>query len=267
MTEQCSGYSGILDAADYLEERGIKTLPRRDKRDPGRRRKELADAKLFKIMQRYFRQQKQRIRDILEAEYPERKGVTLPMAFNSAYDNKEIEAQLRALLFEAALDGTVLFLDSSNIVFDGSILNPYAINWAKQYAGELIKGIDKTTQSAVQSAISAFAETPGMTIGDVMNMLPFSDRRSEMIATTEITRSYAQGQLIAGSEMQKENPGVKVIKTWYTNMDERVCDICAPLEGQERELNEQFDGGYDAPPSHPGCFCNISTSTALAELD
>jgi hypothetical protein len=101
-----------------------------------------------------------------------------------------------------------------------------------------------------------------MTMGDVMDMLPFDERRGLLVATTEITRSYAQGQMMAGLALQEQWPGVRVVKRWYTNADDLVCEICGPLDGQAVDLDEMFDGAGE-PPAHPGCRCWMETSTEI----
>ena len=258
----------VFNTADYLEEMSVdvsEAIKRRDKREPGRRRKEEKELELFKVMQRYFRQQKQRMREILEKDYPDRKAL-VPPQFSQAFDNREIEAQLRALLYQAALDGTLLFMENNTIGFDQTLVNPYVIEWARKYAGEFITKIDQTTMESVQRAVAMFAETPGMTVGDVIDMLPFTDQRSELIATTEITRAYAEGNMEAGKELVRQFPGVRVIKHWFTNEDDIVCLICGPVAGEEVGIEDAFSNGESSPPAHPGCRCWINTTTALAEL-
>lgn len=71
-----------------------------------------------------------------------------------------------------------------------------------------------------------------------------AQNRVEVIARTEVMRAYNQGRVHLYREMKVE----KVI--WYTALDERVCPVCGPLNGQEFELE-------DAPPCprHPNCRC------------
>ena len=39
--------------------------------------------------------------------------------------------------------------------------------------------------------------------------------------------------------------------------DERTCDECLELDGEEVPLKEAFSNGVDAPPFHPACRCTI----------
>jgi hypothetical protein len=107
-----------------------------------------------------------------------------------------------------------------------------------------------------------------MTIGDVMERLPFGEERALRVAVTETTRAYAEGEKLAGQQLKEEHPGVQVIKTWYTNADDLVCDICGPLDGAEALLDEDFISAgeaIDAPPAHVNCRCWMSTSTRLVK--
>jgi hypothetical protein len=152
---------------------------------------------------------------------------------------------------------------------DWTLTNSRAVDWARKYAFDLIKDINKTTLEALQTAISTFVETPGFTIGDVVNMLPYDESRALRIAVTETTRAYAQANKLAGQDLKKEWPDMRIIKTWFTNNDDLVCVKCAPLNGMEVEIDEPFvhpETGeeYDAPPDpHPWCRCWDQVTTDI----
>jgi len=71
-----------------------------------------------------------------------------------------------------------------------------------------------------------------------------AQNRIEVIARTEMMRAYNQGRVHLYKSMNVE----KVI--WYTAMDERVCPVCGPLNGQEFELDQ-----IPPIPAHPQCRC------------
>ena len=83
--------------------------------------------------------------------------------------------------------------------------------------------------------------------------------RAELIARTELVRAYNRGNLenikMAGIEK----------KQWVTGHDERVCPICAPMNGQVKNVNEPFVGKLPngkiikvmTPPIHCQCRCVI----------
>ena len=166
-----------------------------------------------------------------------------------------------------------------------TVVNTEATRWVSQHAGELITDINKTTRNAVRDTIQQW-----MTTGDDMTALRkqlqkvgFSRSRARMIAHTETTAAYAQGNVEAW-----QASGVVNQQEWRTANDEAVCPICAPLGGlaygaqgadpasiiQQQQsaqrtslggsfshpggggLANQFGGQtFQTPPAHPNCRC------------
>lgn len=79
----------------------------------------------------------------------------------------------------------------------------------------------------------------------------FSMQRAEMIAVTEITRAYAEGNRIAFRES-----GVVSQIEMQTANDERVCPVCGPLQGKRFDL-EKGEPTLGFPPFHVRCRCWI----------
>jgi hypothetical protein len=263
--------AAILAAVDWYEAHAGKLpedvgIKMRDKREPGRRRKEQAELRLSMIIRRMFRRQKARVQAQLEAQHPGRKA--LATLDNIDISDDEAMAELIAEIIIATRDGVNLFDEGMNLTLDYTVTNTEAAEWARKYAYDLVKDIDAKTVDALQQAISAFVETPGMTIGQVMDMLPFDEQRAQRVATTEITRAYAQGQQMAGNELAKEYPDVKVKKRWFTTQQDIVCELCRPLDGMEVDIDENFyepDNEYQDgnPPRHVGCMCWLSEYTDI----
>lgn len=262
----------ILNAADYLETRGIKAiLKRRDPKEPGRREKELSEIELDKMVLRMFRAQAKAAKELLESHYPNRKQYgDIPGVVIGAGD--PYWEKIFGIVLRAVTGGIDIFADAQTIGMDYTIVNAEAASFARGYVFDEFKvQIEDTTRKVLQDTISEFVETEGMTIGDVMGRLPFGTVRSEMISITEVTRAYANGNQIAGEALKKEFPDVRVIKIWWSSMDERVCDICQPLHGQEVDIDKPFihpETGeeYFNPPAHVRGRCWTTTTTALAEL-
>jgi len=76
--------------------------------------------------------------------------------------------------------------------------------------------------------------------------------RGLMIARTELSEAYNEGQLAALRET-----GETVKKQWATGGREPCLKICAPLDGEERDLNAEFSCGKQRPPAHPNCGCTL----------
>lgn len=250
----------LLDRAeDIALAAGAKGL--RDKREPGRRAKARFEARYQAIVARHFARQARRLRDWLTLNPPQKASkASLPLSLDEAleYDD-DFTAELLRLYQEVTRDGVALAGATATFDIDYTLVNTAAARWAREYVGGLVKGIDDTTRAAVREAVAGFIETPGATLGDVMQALPFDAGRAERVAVTEITRAYGQTQLLEAEEMARENPGVQVTLIWFANNDDVQCEICGKLNGKEVNQGEPFTGeGEDAiyaPPAHPRCRC------------
>lgn len=261
----------ILDGIDNnLLPDELKT---RDKDEPDRVRKMLYEKKLTRIISRRFKKQREKIAQWLSMRYPERSkviNVTEPPPLpDDLFEDDESDAELHRLFSTAFISGVNMYDVGSLFSLDYSVFNEKAFAWAHKNSLDLIKGrgkekgIDEVTKDTIRAAIGSFVETPGMTIGDVVNQLPFDTKRAFSIARTEITRTYSQAELQAGKETKKEYSDVRVTKTWESALNERTCEICGGLHGVEVDIDEDFPGGYQAPPAHPWCDCGISVRTRI----
>lgn len=86
-------------------------------------------------------------------------------------------------------------------------------------------------------------------ITDTLGRFIPAARRAEMIARTEIIRSFTQAQLQEFRNWGVE--GVDVLAEFHTAGDDRVCEICASLEGRVYTLDE----ANDLIPRHVQCRC------------
>ncbi|KKK73190.1 hypothetical protein LCGC14_2896280, partial [marine sediment metagenome] len=168
-------------------------------------------------------------------------------------------AQLGKLLTQATRNGIELFGASNVLQIDYTLTNTRAAEWASEYSFELITDINETTERALKKIFKSFIDTPGMTIGDVVSLLPYDESRALMIATTEITNAYAEAAQMAGEDLAEEFPDVRVIKQWWTNNDALVCPICGPLHGQVVDIDKMFvnaDLGleFEKPTAHVRCL-------------
>jgi hypothetical protein len=61
---------------------------------------------------------------------------------------------------------------------------------------------------------------------------------------------------------------LKLLRVWHTQRDEKVCEICGPLDGKnQRFWEDKSEGG---PPAHPNCVLAetpISGSSLVSALD
>lgn len=281
MSEQAQLAAKINDLRDELIKSGVNipfALKRRDPAEPGRTEKEKLEDKIFALFMKQFRKQRKFIKELLGRTDPGRKaifdrdpGFYLGFLDEGFWIDPLMIAQLAKLLRQATRHGIELFGASNVLQMDYTLTNVRAAKWANEYAFDLVEGINDTSRKALRSIFKTFIDTPGMTIGDVVSLLPYDESRALMIATTEITRAYATASEMAGNDLAKEFPDVRVIKQWWTNNDDRVCPICEPLHGMVVDIQEGFTNiedkseGIPTPPAHVFCRCWINTTTRIVE--
>lgn len=243
-------------------------LKARDPQEPRRAAKLRAEAQLREALQAYFAQQARVVRMALAGSERAAGTDALLQAILTALGPLETEAAaaLLRVLGQAARDGVSLFGEMVRLELDWSLVNSEAAEWARRYAYTLVRAIDDVTRAALRQAVAAFIETPGMTLADVAAALPLAGPRAELVAVTEVTRAYAEGQKLAGERMAAQFPDVAVRKRWFTNRDDRVCPICAPLHNQEVDRQAKFSSAgiaLELPPAHPRCRCWIDYRTRI----
>jgi SPP1 gp7 family putative phage head morphogenesis protein len=235
-------------------------MKRRDPREPGRTLKEAYEDKLAGQIKRRFNLQKKQVVENVHEWFPGRKFAGLPLA------TPEADAKILSLMIEMAMHGLSLFEESVNIGIGFAEYSIETINVTKTKVAQMIGNIDDATKEAIQQAVNTYAQTPGMTIGQLEKMLPFQGYRARRIAITETTNLYASVENALGEKLMQQYPEVRVEKTWFTNNDDRVCEICGPLNGQTVEANAEYQGDLGAfysPPAHPNCRCWHSVRTRI----
>jgi hypothetical protein len=245
----------------------------RDSREPGRRRKAAAEAKLFRLARRYLSGQRARLGRHFRAFLPGKSrgaGIEPDAVIKgipaSVFEDEILRARLTELFTALSVDGVSLFAESIPFDIDWALANTRAAAFARTYTTEWLRGLDDVTVGAIREGVAAFVEQPGTTLGDLMRRLPFDEARAQRIAVTEVTRVYAGAAQVAGNELKREFPGVRVVKQWFTNNDDLVCPICAPLNGMIVSIDGGFttESGEDAlgipyPPAHVNCRCWIDS--------
>lgn len=165
-----------------------------------------------------------------------------------------------------------------------TVINQRAAEWARTYTGSLAKGINDTTRAKIGTELAAWitaGESFPALVQRMRRIIPqrgstatnaFRIDRAELIASTEATKAYAEGNLLAWRSV----PGVTG-KEWRAANDEKVCPVCGYLGGQQLvekqvkpteiedlkpvsvALNADFvlpfgGGTIHAPPAHPRCL-------------
>jgi hypothetical protein len=169
----------------------------------------------------------------------------------SQANTSTLTASLTLTLADAVLALAVehgVHMDYAHIMRDAG-------TWAKQYTYTLVKDIADTQKAQLQNVISQVADRQ-LTAEDATAMIEplFGKARAQMIAATETTR--AQSQAIAMYRKELDEHGIAVTERWLTAEDERVCEICGPLDHETEDVwRAQFP---DGPPAHVNCRCQTA---------
>ena len=159
---------------------------------------------------------------------------------------------------------------AAQVELSWTLANQQAKQWAETYSYDLVRGLSRNGQQALQKHFARFFTQKGMTVGQLSRLAAkevddltihmkngvtrvlTSQQRGKLIATTEVTRAGAQGEQHVAKQVQSTGI-VELVAIWNTQEDAKVCPICRP-----RNEKEQGDGWTDPPPGHPGCFCGLS---------
>jgi len=119
---------------------------------------------------------------------------------------------------------------------DWEFVNQSALRFLNEYRFTAIDGITEVTRRQVQEAIANWIRSGDPLARLVEQLTPiFGATRAEAIASTEVTRIFARGNLTSW-----QSTGFIGGKRWMTARDERVCPLCGPLHGQIVELDNSF---------------------------
>lgn len=83
-------------------------------------------------------------------------------------------------------------------------------------------------------------------------------KRATMIARTEIQIAQNEGRYEGWKQADEAGfVDPSAMKMWVTALDERTCEICAPLNGELVPWNGLFSIGLERPVVHPNCRCQM----------
>jgi SPP1 gp7 family putative phage head morphogenesis protein len=141
------------------------------------------------------------------------------------------------------------------MVFDPTLYNRRAEEWARQHTDEVLRELGTTSEGQVGEILAGWVAREGATIGELSAELQsaFKDRAG-LIAVTEATRAFASGE-----EAAYKAEGI-THWTWKTNADEIRCKWCRDVNGKTVKIGEAFGNDRKGrpvtkPPFHPGCRC------------
>lgn len=200
--------------------------------------------------------------------------------YREGYTLGQLAAIPPDVLAEMQTDLTRLFTDRLDDVFveaaqayagqlaygiDEAELQQTAQEWARNYAPLLAAQMTTTTRAYLTDIARRAPDVPvnernlllvligaGITVAGVAYRFraPFNTQRAVSTAVTEVTNAISAGERAVNEKLQMN--GVRVEPVWYTQLDERVCPVCAPRHGRL-----QGDGWTKEPPAHPNCRCYV----------
>lgn len=201
------------------------------------------------------------------------------------------------LIYSGGESGAKLLPESVAIFMNWDVFNQDAIDYLRQYRLEWVNGISDTTRIHTEIAIQEWIITgePKPVLDKRLAEI-LGPARAERIATTEVTRIYAEGNKLAW-----KSTGLVSGLKWQTAQDERVCPLCGPLHDQVISIDTVFtqspndiadskqlkaiekDEGarlqkannlirnsgsfFGGPPRHPNCRCWLIPVVSEAGLE
>jgi len=151
------------------------------------------------------------------------------------------------------------------------LVNRGVLDSVSGHTSDLVRAVTANAQRRLESALQKWI-AEGNTFPElVADIRPFveqlefvtrkvlnPDYRAKLIAMTEATNAYAQGNIRVW-----EAAGVDALE-WRTAVDDLVCPICGALHRQQVLMGSEFvavvNGTRTAvarPPAHPGCRCSV----------
>lgn len=137
------------------------------------------------------------------------------------------------------------------LAFDMNDYDRVIADFTPSYTSILLDKLTATTRDYVRNVLADWqvGDLPGgRGLPDVIAALQpiFGKARARTIAATEVTRLFDQGSRIS------HNLAGITMEEWQTSQDDRVCDICGPLDGQRFGTNE---GPRPVDDTHVNCRC------------
>lgn len=195
--------------------------------------------------------QEQRIYDIL---------VKLAEAIKKEHGIKNINIdeaieRMTVLLEKSALDGEKAGAEALELLAEKDVASEIAktISNGEYYVSDalqerissrarnLAKGYAKYTDTKVQEVLNM----PGLSANQIASMLDdaIPRGRAEVIARNETTYAIRSGRLERDEELANKY-GLNVYLVWETSHDNKVCPVCAAMQGKKVKLGEAFENDF-----------------------
>lgn len=135
-------------------------------------------------------------------------------------------------------------------------LDVKAMEYAQERGAELIKDLAGTTLTDLRDVLAGAVEdgTSPADLADALDAMgAFGESRAEMIARTELAFAHVNGNVDGWRETGQVEGKRSILGDLHDEEDE--CDDCA--KAGVVGLEDEFVDGYDFPPYHPRCVCDV----------
>lgn len=149
---------------------------------------------------------------------------------------EEFNELMMDTMLEGASNGLPLLPRALQPFINWDTVNESAIHFLRQYQSEILESIEIVTEERARDIIANWAREgqPLETLKEQLGPI-FGRTRADMIAATEVTRMFAEGNM-----MLWQSTGMVEAKVWQTARDERVCPFCGPLHGKVVSIDSNF---------------------------
>lgn len=182
----------------------------------------------------------------------------------------DIEAELAkttavaiALMFLAGVDEMGKLFGE----IDADDAGDAARKFADKRAAKLARDTTRTMKDRLGSVADEWADVADdvtakrLRSGLLRDLRGRLEQQADDVGVTETTFSNTIGENYFAKQFGED----ELLIVWRTQLDEKVCPICSPLEGTTKEFWGEFD---DGPPGHTRCRCYLSVAlkdSAVAE--
>lgn len=142
-------------------------------------------------------------------------------------------------------------------------VNQQAIDYLRHYRLEWVRKITDFTREQSIKAIDDWIRSGEPLPNLEARLAPLlGDTRAARVSSTEVTRIYQ-----SGNEQAWLSTGMVEEFEYRTNVDERVCVLCGPRDGQIYKIGDT----ENTPPIHVNCRCfsvpHVSMTGVRSEIE
>lgn len=178
----------------------------------------------------------------------------------------DVMAELTPDLLRAFKQAGLAAIAQVGMTADDSIvrqLDAAALEYARSRSAELVgsgknkaMSITETTRDRLRETIAGAVESGASTteLADALEeSFSFSEARAAVISRTELASAHVQGNVQGWRETGMVTGKQSILGDLHDVEDE--CDECA--NAGVVDMDEDFIPGYDFPPYHPNCVCDV----------